>query len=237
MEPFISNLKEFLNKFEDDGKSEINSACYKHQVTLYPDTEGKFSYCGSIVSEGVLQLVFRETYLGTNVSDASSDIANALKNATPLAGGGQVLDIIARHSISTDYDPEIGKIQKKIGAAVNLPSIKLNPNFENNAIQLKKHGDVVGPDWNTNFGKFTYDYFYYLADQIQRDGFNGDDMLQEGFQEGVPKGEITLRVVDKLVKGSYNEVVIEDGVLYLQTVPTYWGTNIADTGTELMNLL
>ena len=30
------------------------------------------------------------------------------------------------------------------------------------------------------------------------------------------KGEIALRIVDKLVKASYNEVVVEDGVLYVQ---------------------
>ena len=41
-------------------------------------------------------------------------------------------------------------------------------------------------------------------------------MLQEGFEEAVPEGVVKLRLVEKLVKGSYNEMLLEDGALVLQ---------------------
>ena len=36
---------------------------------------------------------------------------------------------------------------------------------------------------------------------LKREGFEGDDMLQEGFQEVISKGEICFRIVDKLNEG------------------------------------
>ena len=40
-------------------------------------------------------------------------------------------------------------------------------------------------------------------------------MLYEGFNEAVSSGKIGFRVVDKIEK-SYGEVVIEDGVCWIQ---------------------
>lgn len=68
-------------------------------------------------------------------------------------------------------------------------------------------------------------------------GFKNDEMLQEGFQEGVPKNEISLVVVDKLAKGGYNEVVLKDGVCYIQTTPDKWWVNVGDTGIQILDLL
>ncbi len=62
-------------------------------------------------------------------------------------------------------------------------------------------------------------------------------MLQEGFKEAVETSEISLRIVDKLVKGSYHECVIESGVCYMQTTPKYWTTNIREIVADIMNLL
>lgn len=92
--------------------------------------------------------------------------------------------------------------------------------------------------------------------QIERQGFKGDDMLQEGFVEGVPSKKIAIRVVEKTKNGSYNEVVLEDGVVYLQvwlfvsppgtrllthpffkTTPENWWCNVSDVGSGLLDLL
>ena len=80
----------------------------------------------------------------------------------------------------------------------------------------------------------TLDYFQNFASQLETLGFANDDMLQEGFQEGVDKNEIAFRVVSKLEKGSYNEIVIKDGVAYLQTTPEYFWSNVGQIGSNLL---
>ena len=67
-------------------------------------------------------------------------------------------------------------------------------------------------EWGGTFVSYFEGAEYILKYQK----FGEDDMLQEGFNEAVEKGEIAIRIVDKLNAGSYNESVIEDGVLYLQ---------------------
>lgn len=51
------------------------------------------------------------------------------------------------------------------------------------------------------------------------------------------KNEIQLRIVDKLIKKTYHEVLVENGVLILQTISKYWGTNTTSVGEEVINLL
>lgn len=79
-------------------------------------------------------------------------------------------------------------------------------------------------------------------------------MLQEGLGEVFESKTFKLRVV-KTIKTSYTEVVIEDGIVYLQvspvlgsrlfhtlttyqqTVPAKWYTNVSDMGNGLVDLL
>lgn len=68
-------------------------------------------------------------------------------------------------------------------------------------------------------------------------GFADDDMLQEGFREGVERNEIAVRVVEKLERGTYNECMVEEGVVVLETTPGYWGTNVGQAGEGLLDLL
>lgn len=55
-----------------------------------------------------------------------------------------------------------------------------------------------------------------LKYNLIREGFEGDDMLQEGLAEVVTSKTFKLRVVKATTKGATNETVIEDGVVYLQ---------------------
>ncbi len=58
-------------------------------------------------------------------------------------------------------------------------------------------------------------YFDGLKDQLSQQGFESDEMLREGLAEVLTSKTFKIRVVDKISSGS-NEVVIEDGVCYLQ---------------------
>ena len=80
-------------------------------------------------------------------------------------------------------------------------------------------------DWQSSYGQASLSYFNAFASQLDRAGFKNDDMLQEGFQEGVSKNEISLVVVDKLEKGGYHELAINDGVLYIRVPADKWWVN------------
>jgi hypothetical protein len=216
MEPFCSNLESFINTYGDDGKAELNSFCSKHQVEFAPQETTTFTYGGLEIKDGVLRLVFAEKKLAVNVSDVSREFQEALKTASKSSGSGSAFNITARQSVRESYDPEIGALQKSIGELVGVPDIKLTPNFESNAAVMAEARDKARSDWDRTLGGATLAYFDGLKYRIQYAGFGGDDMLQEGFQEGVSKNEISFRIVKKLVKGTYHEILIEDGVLVMQ---------------------
>ena len=237
IKPFCSNLESFVKSHGDDGKAELNSSCSKHQVEFGPQEDTKFSYGGLQIKDGVLRLVFAEGSFASNVDDVSRDFQGALKTASASSGSGSAFNISARHGVRKDYEPKIGKIQEAIGALVNVPDIKLNPNFEANAEVLAKAGDKVRNDWDKVLGNATVGYFDGLKYQMDRAGFKKDDMLQEGFQEAVSKNEIIFRMVEKLAKGGYNEVLIEDGVLVIQTTPENFWSNVSDVGNKILDIL
>lgn len=68
-------------------------------------------------------------------------------------------------------------------------------------------------DWQMHMGAHALQYFEGVAKTSEALGFATDDMMQEAVAEAVEKNEIQIQVVDKLAKGTYHEVMIEDGVL------------------------
>lgn len=240
----ISQFKQFADKYGDDGKQELNTIAYKHQLNLEYDDKKTFSYCGPAIQDGQLVILFSEKYLGTNTYDAFYDayLQKALNSAPPQPsanGNPPPMSYAARISIKQNWDPKIGDLQKQIGALLEMPDIKLEPNFESNYAILKANEKKAGlrDDWEACFGNFFYLYFEGLLSTLQWKQFGEDEMLREGFQEGISKGEVQLKVVEKLEKGNYNECQVKDGVLYLLTQPKTWDTNISDCATNIIDLL
>jgi hypothetical protein len=200
------------------------------------DTTGTIRYCGCDIHDGTLRVLFQENNLGTNISNATSITAleDALTAATPAAA----LSYSARHSIATEWEAGVEALQKKIGAQLNNPKIVLDPNFEAVYAALNAAPVVAKdrPDWEKQLGYMMQQYYEGLLWTLQCAKFETDDMLQEGFEEAVDKGIIRFRIVEKLGR-SYNETVIEDGVLYLQTKPESWATNCGDISSEIVNVL
>jgi len=195
---------------------------------LEVDETTKFSYCGCEVRDGKLIIVVKPGNLGTNTYDAleARTLEQALNSAPAPAGADGAADgglsYTARTSVRQDYEAKIADVQKKIADLLNKPDIKLNPNFEANYAALKaesaKKKTDLSPDWQSYIGSQALRYFEGFAYQIDYQQFGTDDMLQEGFNEVVDKGEISILIVDKLETGdsSYNEVVIKDGVCIIQ---------------------
>ena len=158
------------------------------------------------------------------------------------SGSETPLDFDARSSIQLEYEPKIGEVKARLEKLLALPVLTLTPNFESNFAAITKHaqgGDAsnLQREWRNRVGSVTLAYFEGLAHQLDYAGFGKDDMLQEGFQDAVEKNEIQLRVVGKMTRRTYNEVVVENGVLVIQTVPKWWATNVNDVGADMTDIL
>ncbi len=228
-----------------DGKNEQNDLCTAHTLTIEADQSGKTSYCGCTISGGCLRILFNEKYLGSNMRDSTAELGKAINEAgiASSGSGGAALNFDAKTAIKKDYEPAIGAIEARIAAAIDAPVITLYHNFEANFARLAAYvasgqKDSMFPgEWQKNIGKDIISYFNAFAEKLEDTGFNKDEMLQDGFKEALERNEISLRIVDKLVKGSYNKHIIEGAVCYMQTTPKYWTTNIRDTVAVIMKLL
>ncbi|KEY65341.1 hypothetical protein S7711_01852 [Stachybotrys chartarum IBT 7711] len=234
----ISQLKYFVERHGDNGKTELNTIASAHVITIDYDDEKRFTYNGCAISpDGKLVILFEENNLAVNIYDALSteNVQKAL-NSAPTADAS-ALSFVARSGISADYEAEIGPIQEKINKLLGK-EITLEPGFDDLYAQLKAAASSDFPWQERNIGNFVHKYFNALADALEYQKFGEDEMLQEGFNEGVESGKVAFRLVDKSkLKASYNESVVEDGVLYMQTVPEYFGTNIDSIAANLIDLL
>lgn len=207
------------------------------------DDAKRFTYGGVDVHEGNLRILFAPGNLGTNIDYAleKATLLKALNEAPAPAGSSEPMSFSARTGIRQDYDPKVEAIRVKIGELIGKSDIKLNPNFEDTFEKLKAESQVkkteLREDWQSSLGSYAISYFDGLVSQLQWQKFEDDELLQEGFQEAVSKGEIAFRIVDKLKYNSYCEADVEDGVLYLQSTSKTWGSNSSYAAEKLVDRL
>ncbi|KAH7329921.1 hypothetical protein BKA65DRAFT_597075 [Rhexocercosporidium sp. MPI-PUGE-AT-0058] len=230
---FMYGLNYFLQYHGDAGKDELNTVCSSHTVTLLPST--KFSYCGSEVADGQLRLLFHPNNLGSNINDAAQKLAETLSSA-PQPNGAPSLSYTARHSIKTEYTSQVTDLLEKSRKILQNPKLEFQPDFDALGAKLKE-GKDVRDDWETNLGGFALSYLESFVSVLEREKFADDEMLREGFEEGVEKGIVRVRIVDKLTNGGYNETLLEDGAVVIQTTPNNWGTNIHHAAEKLVDIL
>jgi hypothetical protein len=193
------------------------------------------------VLDGKLRILFVESNLGTNIDYCCQE--ESLTKALNDAPGEAPMSFVVRMGIRTDYEPKIGDVRKQIAGLLGKPedAVTLNPNFEANFAKLDaavKAGDSsVREDWQRNLADFTFRYFDALAYQMKYIKVGEDELVQEGMLEAVSTNEYVFRIVDTLKYDSYCEVDIEDGVLYLQSTPANFGTNIDYVASKLMDRL
>lgn len=229
---FIDALKYFLDKFGDIGKEYFNQTVTQSELSLGVNTLGeKAPVISAEIKDGVFRILFRSDCLGYNTSSIYETIVPAIEGV-PREG----FSLQAKHSIEENYNSEIEELQKEIGEILAMPDVILDPNFEENYQALVK--GKKDQDWQRNFGATHFAYFKDgLKWQLEYQKFKGDEMLQEGLAETLTSKTFKIRVVDKLNKGYCNEVVLENGVMYLQSTPDKWYYNTSDMGSGLVDLL
>jgi len=218
----IYQLKYFEQYHKEEGIKELNEICSAHVLTMDVDEAKKFSYCGCIVDDRKLVIVFNRDNLGVNTNDAltTKTLLGALNDAPPAEGNTSKISFAARTGIREEYDPKIEDLRAKVAAMVGKPELKFEPNWDDAFAKLsaekKRKGNGLDDDWESRLGYYIQSYFEGLEWMMRSQSFADDDMLQEGFNEAVEKAQVAFRIVDKLKYGSYCEVVVEDGVLYIQ---------------------
>ncbi|KAK0763752.1 hypothetical protein N5P37_003137 [Trichoderma harzianum] len=237
----LYQLDRYIGKHGEEGKTELNTIASARTISMDLDEDKKFSYCGCKISPaGQLVILFREGYLGTNTDYACSleNLEGALNEAPSAAvTGHRPMSFVARAAIRSDWDTEVESIKSKLSKILKK-DIAVVPQFEQVFDKLSAAKDA--PDvWERNLGMYLKMYYEGLINYLEYQKFGEDDMLYEAFNEGVDKATVVFRIVDKgeLKHSTYNECVIEDGTLILQTIPEYFGTNVNDIANRLMDLL
>ncbi|XEV02213.1 hypothetical protein FSHL1_007500 [Fusarium sambucinum] len=233
IDDILYQLRQFVDRNGNEARDEINEICSAHVITIDCDDTKTISYCAvKVSSEGQLVIIFNEQNLGVNTSDAANN--NNLTKALNDVPSPRPMSFVARTSIKDGYNNSIGKIQEKLKEMLNQ-DISLVPNFEANFEKLKSSSDADS-GWERNFGDIHLAYFDGLVTQLEYEKFGEDDMLRDGLLEGMGKHTVYIRIVDQ-TKRSYNEVVIENGILYLQTTPADFGVNTAQVASDIVNIL
>lgn len=238
VEGAIYQIKYLSGRYGSEFATEINDLAHAHVLTLEVEDQdpARFSYNGCEIKDGKLRILFNETCLGTNVDYALQE--NSLLPALNAAPSDKPFSFHARNSIRQDYEPAIGAVKKDIADLLgkSVDEITINPNFEANFAKLSESKPSL-EDWQERLGNFTLKYFEGLAYQMKYQKVGEDELIQEGLLEAVSKNEYALRIVDTLTYDSYGEVVVEDGVLYIQAKPDTFGTNIDYAAQKLVDQL
>jgi len=235
---FIDQLKTYTKDGKDEeAKEAIRKTAKQHSVTLLPDDS--VSYCGIEIKDGEIRLLFKPTYLGTNVGDVARDFAKAVDIALDALGEND-LPIVTRRAIAASLDPAVTKAQEELK---KLFKEDYKVEADVGAI-LKKL--LAAPDdisWykdyvNERAAEWTALYFENAVNQLDQKKFGSDDMLQEAFLDATDKRIVRFEIVDSLKNGkTYNDTLFEDGEYKIQTVAKYFGTNVGDVGYDVIDRL
>ncbi|KAL8794624.1 MAG: hypothetical protein Q9195_002820 [Heterodermia aff. obscurata] len=234
VEGALNSIEKYVDRNGEDGQSELNKLASSHTIVMDVTSKPGINYTGCEIANGALRILFVKGSLGSNVTDSLEYLSQAVNDAG-TSSDDTSLDFNARSGIKNDYEPKIGAVQAKLQKILATPTFDIKPNFEQNYAAIKafatkgKQSSSYRSDWQKTLGRFTYDYFHDFVEVMENKGF--------GHQRSVEKNQIALRIVDKLTKGNYNEPVIENGVLYIQTTADNWATNVGDPAYKLMDIL
>jgi hypothetical protein len=212
---FVTQLEAYLKLYGEDGRTELNTLCTNHSITLEAANIDQHISCD--VKDGNVRILYREKNLGVNLHSVVYDVADAINTALLPSGYSPKMSFYARQSVRLQYDTKIEEVRLKAASILNTPSIKFTTDFERIYDQLMELPQRrANAYWEKRLGLTGLSYykeaFLGLLSDIAKDKF-----LVEDFQRSVSQNEICLRIVDKLnVSWGCFDGVIENGILYIQ---------------------
>jgi hypothetical protein len=236
----IWGMGNFKSGWTDEIVAEVNSIAYAHVLGMEYDDTKKHTYCGPVIRDGKLIILFSEGMLGTNISHclAKKEFEVALNEAEAPPGSTSKVSFGVRAAILTEYNPKIDKYTKELKETTHLPNLVLDPNWDENyaILAAAAKANKFADDWDFRMPYVFASYFENLAWQMKCKNFHEDDMLYEAFGEACEKHIIQIKIVDK-IESSYNETEFKDGVLLLKSQPKSWDVNVSYLGEKLVDQL
>lgn len=240
----MSSIKHFLSNYGDEGKNELNTIVTKKTIGFDVDESGKYTYCGPIVRDGGLVIVFKPGKLWVNADDGLGQDAliKVLSEAGAAggSGGGPTMGTKTKLSISRSYTPKIGEVQADIGKLVEMPDITLNADFDTvYAALATEHAKKPLPrdNWEDQLGSIALEYFRGLLTCMRWKEVGSDELLREAFAEAVTKKEARLRVVETTKSKNTGQCAVEDGILYLDFTPQNLYSNCNNVAANIVDAL
>ncbi|KAJ7622756.1 hypothetical protein DFH06DRAFT_1105004 [Mycena polygramma] len=164
VEGFISALKNFMTKYEDNGKTFFNEAVTQSELTLAVNILGdKGETINSEVKDGVYRILFRHDRLGCNQNWLDDTMLPAIE-AAPREG----FSLSAKNSIENDYEGEIDETLEAINKLVGA-EFTLDPNFEDNYKALAA-ANLSDKSWGASIGGTALRVFKGLQYQLESQG-------------------------------------------------------------------
>ncbi|KAF8527569.1 hypothetical protein BU17DRAFT_61699 [Hysterangium stoloniferum] len=236
-ENFISRLSDFTDKGKDtEAVNALQKVAPKNVVSLVPDDDDRFSYCGLDIKEGQVWLYFNADKLGYNIYDAAARISEAIDVAID-AEGIDDLPIGIRRGIKQYLDGKHDERQKRLEKMLGM-KYTFEADIAKNLAFLRAHKEQVNDaSYIDRLPEFVGYYFEGALSGIGWKGFQGDDMLQDGFNEAAEKGVIRFEVVEKIDEGYYCDCVFEDGECKLRTIPAQFGVNVDSVCEKILDRL
>jgi hypothetical protein len=196
--------------------------------------------CSCEIANEKLKIIFSPGDIGVNIDNALSKLSEAVNTASKNSDSAN-LPFNTRKDIKENYESRVPGIESRLAQIIGVDKIDIVVDFhaiyatllayyqKDKQYSLQRFEDVLGSR--------TIEYLESLPSALERDGFDKDDMLQEALQEAVSTKTVAVRLVEKLERNTYNETVIQDGKLYLQTVPKNWSVNTDQIANGIIDLL
>jgi hypothetical protein len=234
LEGVVSGVRDLIEKYPRDGAQHFNDAVHKSEIALHVNPNGNGEVIDCEIKDGVFVILFRhDDCFGYNLGNVGGYMQKRIDEVPR-----DDFPLLVKGSLQKHYEPEFEKIKAEVAEVLAMPDVVLDSNLKECCDKLQAAGNKATRAWGENFGEVFIHYFGKgLLEQLRDQGFPKDDMLQEGLAEVLTSKTFKVRVVDKLVKGSVNETILEDGVCYLQTTPDNWGYNYNSMGAKLVDML
>ncbi|CRG85931.1 hypothetical protein PISL3812_02934 [Talaromyces islandicus] len=236
----VSGISSFADKFGSDGIAELNKLVSSRSIVLESCLTQVDGTCSCEIANQKLKIIFSPGDIGVNIDDAFSKLSEAV-NAASKNSDSVNLPFNTRKDIKENYESRVAGIESRLAQIIGVDKVAIVVDFQAiYAALLAYHGkdnQYSLQGFEDYLGSRTIEYLESLPSALERDGFDKDDMLQEALQEAVSTNTVSVRLVDKLERKMYNETVIQDGKLYLQTVPKNWSVNADQIADGIVDLL
>ncbi|KAF3935479.1 hypothetical protein ABW20_dc0110651 [Dactylellina cionopaga] len=241
LEILAHRLQEMTGK-DDLAKDFFNQVVATRKIDVLVD-DLESGYTTSRVKDGVLELVYKTGFYGSNTMDIANGLEKTLDKSFGETNKGQ-LPGTAQQSFQRDFLLQKKDVEEKIKEEMLGTELTLVADPEEiwrvavgeyDKLKKSEQSEINLEHISHTMGSGIHSYFTCFLHQLET-RFKQDDLMVEGFLDIVDQKQIIFKVVPKgglSANRKYNDAIYEDGSLVIRTTPQYWCTNTSDACNEI----